>query len=68
MHIAIALIKSGQGVATIDLDTRQRSFTHYIENRRAWAKHLARDLDIPHHFCFEPGITDREDEAAGRRP
>jgi chromosome partitioning protein len=47
MHIAIALMKSGQRVATIDLDTRQKSFTHYIENRRAWAKHTARDLDIP---------------------
>ena len=34
MHIAVALIKSGQSVATIDLDSRQRSFTHYIENRR----------------------------------
>jgi chromosome partitioning protein len=28
MHIAVALIKSGQSVATIDLDSRQRSFTH----------------------------------------
>ena len=38
MHVAVALMKSGQGVATIDLDTRQRSFTHHIENRRAWAQ------------------------------
>jgi chromosome partitioning protein len=27
MHIAIALLKAGQRVATIDLDCRQRSFT-----------------------------------------
>ena len=27
MHIAMALMKSGQSVATIDLDTRQKSFT-----------------------------------------
>jgi chromosome partitioning protein len=40
MHIAIALSKSGQRVATIDLDTRQKSFTHYIDNRRAWARQL----------------------------
>jgi chromosome partitioning protein len=32
MHIAIALIKSGQRVATIDLDTRQKTFSHYVEN------------------------------------
>ena len=68
MHIAIALMKSGQRVATIDLDTRQRSFTHYIENRRAWAKHVARDLDIPDHFCFSrANYVSVEDEAAGRK-
>ncbi len=27
MHIAVALIKSGQRVATVDLDARQKSFT-----------------------------------------
>jgi len=66
MHIAIALIKSGERVATIDLDTRQKSFTHYIENRRAWAKHVARDLEIPDHFCFgQVNYPTVEDEAAG---
>jgi chromosome partitioning protein len=52
MHVAIALIKSGQPVATVDLDTRQRSLTRLVENRRAWARHVGRDLDIPEHFCF----------------
>jgi chromosome partitioning protein len=51
MHIAVALVKSGQRVATIDLDARQKSFTHFIENRRAWARQIARDLQIPDHFC-----------------
>src|ERR1700720_1111155 len=50
MHLAIALIKSGERVATIDLDARQKSFTHFIENRRAWARQVARDLEIPDHF------------------
>jgi chromosome partitioning protein len=53
MHIAMALIKSGQSVATVDLDSRQRSFTHYIENRRAWAQHVGRDLEIPEHLCLD---------------
>jgi chromosome partitioning protein len=53
MHIAMALIKSGQSVATIDLDSRQKSFTHYIENRRAWAQHVGRDLKIPEHLCLD---------------
>ena len=66
MHIAMALIKSGQSVATIDLDSRQRSFTHYIENRRAWAQHVDRDLEIPSHTCFDPQVDypTEEDEAA----
>lgn len=53
MHIAMALIKAGQSVATIDLDSRQKSFTHYIENRRAWAQHVGRDLEVPEHLCLD---------------
>ena len=52
MHIAVALLKAGQRVATIDLDSRQKSFTHYIENRRAWAKHARLDLEMPSHYCI----------------
>ena len=52
MHIAVALMKAGQRVATVDLDSRQRSFTHYIENRRAWAKHVQLDLELPSHYCI----------------
>ena len=37
MHIAVALLKAGQRVATIDLDSRQKTFTRYVENRRHWA-------------------------------
>jgi chromosome partitioning protein len=51
MHVAIALLKAGQRVATIDLDSRQKSFTHYIENRRAWAQHAKLKLELPQHFC-----------------
>jgi chromosome partitioning protein len=63
MNIAVALIKSGQSVATVDLDSRQRSFTHYIENRRAWAEHLGRNLQIPEHLCI--GENDYPKDAAG---
>ena len=53
MHIAVALLKAGQRVATIDLDSRQKSFTHYIENRKAWAKHARLNLELPSHYCIE---------------
>jgi chromosome partitioning protein len=66
MHVAIALIKSGQPVATVDLDTRQRSLTRLFENRRAWARHVGRDLDMPEHFCFSKlDFPTAEEEAAG---
>jgi len=66
MHIAVALIRLGKRVATIDLDSRQRTFTHYIENRRAWAKHVARQLPIPEHLCVAPEseIPSTEDRAS----
>ena len=64
MHVAIALLKAGQRVATVDLDSRQKSFTHYIENRRAWAKHARLDLEIPTHYCITRAdgaqVTDNE--------
>jgi chromosome partitioning protein len=62
MHVAVALMNVGQRVATIDLDSRQKSFTHYIENRRIWAKRARLDLKIPVHFCITRGSTLKLDE------
>src|SRR5947208_17198298 len=55
LHIAVALLKAGQKVATIDLDSRQKSFTHYIENRRAWAERARVKLELPTHHCVARG-------------
>jgi chromosome partitioning protein len=52
MHIAVALMKSGHRLATIDLDNRQRTLTHYIENRRAWASRCQVDLELPTHVII----------------
>jgi chromosome partitioning protein len=64
MHIAVALMKAGQRVATIDLDSRQKSFTHYVENRRNWAKRAGIALELPVHFCVAraSGIKVEENE------
>jgi chromosome partitioning protein len=51
MHVAVALLKAGQKVATIDLDCRQKSLTHYVENRRSWALRKRINLEIPTHHC-----------------
>src|SRR5258708_34244801 len=62
MHVAIALMNAGQRVATIDLDSRQKSFTRYIEFRRDWSKRSRRDLKIPSHACIARGATLKPDE------
>jgi chromosome partitioning protein len=62
MHIVVALMKAGQRVATIDLDSRQQSFTHYIEHRRGWAKRAGLPLEIPTHYCVARGTSSKVDE------
>src|SRR5687767_12013697 len=62
MHIAVALMKAGQRVATIDLDSRQKSFTHYIENRRDWAKRTNIRLEVSTHYCVARGAGIKLDE------
>jgi chromosome partitioning protein len=57
LHIAVALMKAGQRVATIDLDCRQQSFTRYINNRSAWARRTGLDLELPVHCCIKHGNT-----------
>jgi len=49
MLVAVALMQAGQRFATIDLDSRQRTFTHYVENRRAWAQRSGIALELPTH-------------------
>jgi chromosome partitioning protein len=53
IHVAVALLKRGKRVATIDLDTRQRTLTHYIENRKAWAQRIGRPLQTPTHVAVD---------------
>jgi chromosome partitioning protein len=62
MHIAVALLQAGQRVATVDLDSRQKSFTHYVENRRYWAERARIKLDVPTHYCVARGAGVRVDE------
>jgi chromosome partitioning protein len=62
MHIAVSLLKAGQRVATIDLDSRQKTFTHYVENRRDCAKRSGVALEVPEHYCIARGDGARVDE------
>jgi chromosome partitioning protein len=67
MNTAIALMKAGRRVATIDLDARQKSLTTYVENRRAWAKHVGQEFEIPDHVALDETVNfpDTDQRAAG---
>jgi chromosome partitioning protein len=66
MHVITALLKAGQKVASIDADSRQKSLTHYVANRRRWSKKTGVRLEVPNHFAIEraSGPSVDENEAA----
>jgi chromosome partitioning protein len=61
-HLAIYLLYHGHKVATIDVDSRQQTLTHYVRNRRDWAR--AKGLSVPHtthfHLPLARGDSARE--------
>ncbi|HZT24285.1 MAG TPA: division plane positioning ATPase MipZ [Pseudolabrys sp.] len=61
VHIAVALLNAGQQVVTVDLDSRQKTLTQYIENRRAWAKRSGAAMLVPDHFCIAQANSVRVD-------
>ncbi|MBV9567404.1 MAG: AAA family ATPase, partial [Hyphomicrobiales bacterium] len=58
IHIIIALLKAGYRVASIDLDTRQRTLTRFLENRQSWGAHAGRSIELPYHHALERGGKD----------
>lgn len=54
-HLAIYLLYQGFRVASIDVDSRQQTFTNYVKNRRNWAQ--ARDLKLPHTTHYHLPLT-----------
>ena len=65
-HLAIHLLYEGFKVASIDVDSRQQTLTHYVRNRREWAR--SRGLRIPHtthfHLPLSRGDSLRENHRA----
>lgn len=59
MHVAVALARMGRRVGAIDLDVRQRTFSRYLENRRAWAESRGLPLVMPTIASVSPsGLRD----------
>ncbi|UYO00156.1 MAG: AAA family ATPase [Devosia sp.] len=49
-HLAVFLLYQGHKVASIDVDSRQQTLTHYVRHRRDWAR--AKGLSLPHATHF----------------
>jgi chromosome partitioning protein len=62
MHLAVALAQAGQRVATVDTDTRQRSLTHWIDNRRDWFRRQQCEAAGPSHICLPDAAANTSDE------
>jgi chromosome partitioning protein len=69
VHTAIALAASGHKVAALDLDSRQRTMTRYLENRDATARRLEADLPKAAYEVLddhsEAGLTAAIDRLSG---
>jgi len=65
-HLAIYLAYQGARVATIDADSRQQTFTHYLRNRRSWAEQHEMTVPLPRHVHLPAAWGDsiRENQKA----
>jgi chromosome partitioning protein len=53
MHIVVSLLRLNFTVTAIDLDSRQRTFARYIENRRSFVKRSGHSLPMPEIHVVE---------------
>ena len=64
MHVAVSLARLGKSVATIDLDSRQRSLTRQLENRAAFAERTGVEIPMPERHVVERSNLKSLDAAA----
>lgn len=63
MHVLMSLLYDGHSVCSIDIDSRQRSLSNYLENRRNYiAKHKI-ELPVPSHYIINKSRLDSQEEA-----
>jgi chromosome partitioning protein len=66
VHVAVALAAQGRRVAALDLDTRQRTFGRYLDNRLATTRRLGLELPMPAHDTFDPAKGESFEDALAR--
>lgn len=63
MHLIVALLRQGFTVGSMDIDSRQRSLSRYIENRRETVSRQGVPLPLPHHIIINRSPFNMQDEA-----
>ena len=61
-HLAIYLLHQGLRVATIDVDSRQQTLTHYVRNRQEWARRHGVNLVETEHYHLPLSSGDSQQE------
>lgn len=62
MHVISSLLYEGYAVSSIDLDSRQRSLSNYLENRKAYMEKGNIDLPAPAHYIINKSRLDSQIE------
>ncbi|MCE9523578.1 MAG: division plane positioning ATPase MipZ [Alphaproteobacteria bacterium] len=65
IHFVAGLLASGLRVGAIDLDHRQRSFSHFFANRAQWAERQKRDFPLPRLVTIAPSERETKSLAEG---
>jgi len=63
MHLITGLLYEGYSVSSVDIDSRQRSLSNYIENRRNYMANNKIELPLSSHFVVNKSRLDSEEEA-----
>ncbi len=63
MHLIVALLRNGFTIGSIDIDSRQRSLTRYIENRHNMMTREGVPLPMPQHVVVTRSPYNIQEEA-----
>lgn len=58
MHVIVCLLERGHTVGVIDLDSRQRTLSRYLENRVRYCEASGADLPIPEAIALDQSTLD----------
>jgi chromosome partitioning protein len=65
MHVAVCLLAKGRSVGVVDLDSRQKSITRFLQNRQRYLDSSGLDLVCPEHVTVtRSSAADRDRQRA----